>query len=243
MVTIGPVPVSYVPDSTAALRLTQGGAAFGPYPATATQSGGIYNLSATTSDPIVAEAVSVQPGSWPLPQTDPSLFVPIGPALTGALSVPQSLPGGLSTADMDAARGLAGVSADEWPDALVQLAPYLGAAVAEAARRIPCGWSLLDDASAASLRLALIYQTASLIVPAANPAKTEDFKVGSFSFKTNDPLLLGDASVLMSWANQYYSEVALPAGVVPAPIVDAFSRPVIRKANTARRVPFGRGCC
>jgi len=148
----------------------------------------------------------------------------------------------LTTADMDAVRGLAGVSSDEWPDALVASIPYLGAALAEAARRIPCDFSLLGAASSQFLRLALIYQTASLIVPTANPAKTEDFKVGSFSFKTNDPMLLGDANVLMAWANQYYSQVVLPAGVLPLIIVDAFARPVIKKANTARRRPFSGGC-
>lgn len=149
---------------------------------------------------------------------------------------------GQASHDMDAVRALAGVSADEWPDSLVASAPYLGAAQVEAARRIPCDWARLDPASTQNLRLALIYQAASLVVPAANPAKAEDFKVGSFNFKTNDAMLLGDVGTLMSWANQYYSQVILPPGVVPLAIVDAYARPVIRKANTARRRPFGGGC-
>jgi len=238
-VTIGPFPVNYTPDSTAALKLTEGGAEFGPYPAAVTQAGSTYSLSATTADSIAVGAISVQPGSWPQPQTNPALFVPVGPPVTGTLLEPQSY---LTTGDMSAARGLAGVSADEWPDALVESAPYLGAALAEALRRIPCDWTLLNAASTDSLRLALIYQTAALVVPAANPAKTEDFKVGSFSFKTNDAVLLGDANDLMGWANQYYSEVTLPVGVVPLVRVDAYARPVIRKANTARRGLFGRNC-
>ena len=173
-----------------------------------------------------------------MPDLGPDVGPDIGPDAAG----PSDQVSALARTDYDAVRALAGVSADEWPDALVDSAPYLGAAQAEAARRIPCDRARLDPASTQNLRLALIYQAASLVVPAANPAKTEDFKVGSFSFKTNDAMLLGDVGVLMSWANQYYSQVILPPGVVPLAIVDAYARPVIRKANTARRRPFGGGC-
>lgn len=234
------ISVSYQPDPlTAALVLTVGLLTLPPLSAAVSgpNPDGTYTLSAdlTALPPgMVAGGASVQPGDLVL-----GVFSPNGPPVLDALMAPPAV---LTTADMDAVRGLAGVLADEWPDALVSSLPYLGAALAESARRFPCDLSLLDPASQQFLRLALIYQTASLVVPAANPAKTEDFKVGSFTFKTNDAMLLGDAGTLMAWANQYYSQIVLPPGVLPLAIADAFVRPMVRKANTAQRRPFGGGC-
>lgn len=158
---------------------------------------------------------------------------------SAAPAYPQTGSIALVTTDFDAVRALAGVSGQDWPDNVINLPMYLGGAVLGAMRRVPCDWTLLDAVSTQYLKLALIYETASLIVPAANPTKTEDFKVGSFSLKTDDTALLGDANTLMGWANQYYSNVVLPPNVLPLAVVDGYARPMIRKANVGRKKLFG----
>ncbi len=91
--SLGPFPVSYAPNpSTAALTLTEGGVTYGPYPATVSQSGGVYALSASTSDPVTAGNVSFVPGDWPPPQTDPSTFAAHPSTLTEDGSLAPSVP-------------------------------------------------------------------------------------------------------------------------------------------------------
>ncbi len=137
----------------------------------------------------------------------------------------------LSADSYEIIRQLAGVDADLWPDARVQGLPFLGVAQAEATTRIPCNWAALDPLSQGWLRTALLYHVAALIIPEGNLGRTDDFRIGQFSLKTDDSGLLSDAQSLMGYANLYYANVILPVGIIPAQIRDSFPRPVIRRAS------------
>ncbi len=137
----------------------------------------------------------------------------------------------LPDGDYGSIQDLAGVFAADWPAARIQHLPFLPTALAEGRRRIPTDWEALDVDSRAWLRLAVQYSTAALIVKAADPAHTEDFKIGSFTLKSDDTGLLADQSELLGYAALYFARVALPIGTVPAAFTDPFPRPVVRKAS------------
>lgn len=126
---------------------------------------------------------------------------------------------------------LAGVDASDWPLTRLEELPFLPTALSEAKRRVPCEWTTLDALSQQSLRLALLYQAAAQVVPAANPGRTEDFKIGAFALKTDDTGLLADVGELYSYAALYFAEVVLPIGVIPVARPDVFVRPMIRKSK------------
>lgn len=151
-------------------------------------------------------------------------------AVTVISGVP-SLPLPLVTGDENVICDLAGVDASDWPLTRLEELPFLPTALSEAKRRVPCEWTTLDALSQQSLRLALLYQAAAQVVPAANPGRTEDFKIGAFALKTDDTGLLADVGELYSYAALYFAEVVLPIGVIPVARPDVFVRPMIRKSK------------
>lgn len=180
-------------------------------------------------------AAALATGAYSLPVT----FVLNGQAITTTLGLTVALNAGItpSPSDYPTIRDLAGVDADDWSDARIEEDPFLPLALTEAARRVPCDWAVLDTVSQGYLHLGLLYETAARIVPAANPARSDDFKIGDFSLKNDSASLLADTAALMGYANQYYAQVVLPAGIVAVPERDAFPR---RVAGKARTVGYGR---
>jgi hypothetical protein len=144
------------------------------------------------------------------------------------------------TADIEQAVPIAaGADAGEWDYERLMQPPYFPAAFAEARRRIPCDWSLLDASSQGWLQLALIQYTAALIVPAVNPGRTEDVKIGNFSLKTDDTLLLASQGDLFGQAAVYFANVVLPPGIVPVPQANAFPRRMAGRSNIGRATVCG----
>ena len=102
-VVIGPFAASYAPGPNSAFTVTPGSwldgivggtflpgaTTFGPYPAMVTLANGQYSLTGTATDTIPFGPVSLQPGDWPQPQTDPATFAPTaGAAVNGTLGPP-----------------------------------------------------------------------------------------------------------------------------------------------------------
>ena len=142
------------------------------------------------------------------------------------------------TADMQLAiPQVAGVDTDEWDEDRLMLVPFFPTAYAEARRRVPCDWGVLDAPSQYWLQLALIQYTAALVVEAADPGRTEDVKIGAFSLKTDDTGLLADKAELLSQAAVSYANIVLPPGVLPVPTSDGFARPMIRTASVCNVGP------
>ena len=136
---------------------------------------------------------------------------------------------------------VAGVDSGEWDDIRLMKVPFFPTAFAEARRRVPCDWALLDAPSQYWLQLALIQYTAALVVAAADPGRTEDVKIGAFSLKTDDTGLLADQGELLSQAAVSYANIVLPPGVVPVAASDGFARPMIRTSSVCNAGP-GRLC-
>ncbi|MGI4790411.1 MAG: hypothetical protein ACRYFS_16355 [Janthinobacterium lividum] len=126
---------------------------------------------------------------------------------------------------------VAGVDPEDWGQRELMQPSFFPTAHQEARRRVPCDWGTLDDASQYWLQMALIYYTAALVVEAANPGRTEDVKIGAFSFKTDNTGLLADQADLFSQAAISFANIVLPAGIVPVAVSDGFARPMIRKAS------------
>ena len=160
-VVIGPFAVGYAPDPNAAFTVTPGalgaegvftatGPAFGPYPAMATEAGGVYSLTGTIGSEVPIGEVSIQPGDL-----SGGVFTPIGPAITGTLGTQAQaaldwdvvLTGPFTSVILDSAAALP-ATATAWVYLGIQVADVLTAAAV----------TLAGNPNALSLAVAVVRQ-------------------------------------------------------------------------------------